>query len=252
MKPRYETLNRVGADSLKKHTGKNWDQWIAILNRAGASEWSHQTTAIHLRDRHRLGPWWQQIVTTGYEIAIGKRIEGRNLKGEFSVSISRTFPVDRRTLWQMITSAQGLAVWLRPMSEIEFVAGNFFERDDGIFGQIRTMKSEERVRLTWQDGEMSKKSVLQLYLIKRKGSKSVLALSHNHLVDGRWREPLRALWKQALEDLLKLSADFSADGSESKETASAAKKQGRHPKSPGGNSAARRASSRKSVRPKRK
>lgn len=251
-KVQYETLNRVSSASLEKHTGKNWDRWIAILHRAGAAHWSHREIADHLRDRHGLGMWWQQGIAMGYEIVIGKRVEGRNLKGEFSISVSRTFPLKRERLWHLLTSADGLALWLKPMSELEISPGVFFERQDGIFGQIRTLKTGERIRLVWQDGEMSKKSTVQLFLIARKNGKSVLALSHDGLVDGRLRAPLRAMWKQALDELIKLSEEFSSDGFESRESRSAAETRKSRRKSPRGNSVSRQAGSRKSAPPKRK
>ena len=70
-------------------TGKTWDQWFRVLDRAGASRMDHKGIVKLLGARHDIGPWWRQMVTVEYERARGLRVRNQNVLG-FSVSVSRT------------------------------------------------------------------------------------------------------------------------------------------------------------------
>ena len=101
-----------------------------------------------------------------------------------------------------MTSHEGLCVWLNPMSEFSFRKKSSYEVEGGIFGEIRTLKSPERARLTWVDLEWEKPSILQLYVAKRPGNKSMLVLMHENLVSISLREQMRVHWKSALNSVV--------------------------------------------------
>jgi hypothetical protein len=50
-------------EDVKAKTGKNWNEWFTILDKAGAKEMSHQEIVKFLNSKHEVGPWWQQTVT---------------------------------------------------------------------------------------------------------------------------------------------------------------------------------------------
>src|SRR5690348_1765980 len=112
-----EKIGKVTSVSVKKATGKDWSDWIAILNQAGGRVWTHQDIVAFLKKKYRLSLWWQQIVTTSYEIAIGRREEGINQKGYCSTVATKSFSVGAKKLWQIVTSSKGIRVWLNPVSD---------------------------------------------------------------------------------------------------------------------------------------
>lgn len=195
---------RVSTASILKNTGRSWDDWVKVLNKAGAQHWTHQEIVAFVRKKYKLRPYWQQWVTLGYEVASGRRIEGQNLKGEYQVTATRVFPVDAKTLWSLISSPDGLRIWLRPMSDFVLQPKQMFEVEGGIFGQVRTMKANVRARLSWQETDWAKPTVLNVSVISRPGKKSILVFQHEALRTTRQREDMRAYWKARLTELLEL------------------------------------------------
>lgn len=196
-----EKLGRVTSASVKKCTGRDWNEWIEILDHAGARAWTHPEIVAFLRKKYRLSPWWQQGVTHGFELAIGRRIEGRNAKGELSITATKTLMARGPKVWKLLASPRGMALWLRPLSPVTLKAGNAFETEDGYFGEMRTLLAGKRVRLTWQDPAWEKKSVLQIHVVPREGEKCVVVFQHDQLLDARAQPKLRSRWKAALDAL---------------------------------------------------
>jgi uncharacterized protein YndB with AHSA1/START domain len=194
----YVKVGRVTSQSVHKGTGQHWDQWIEILNSQGASNWTHQEIVAFLKKKYKLGPWWQQGVTTGYEIVIGRRVEGQNQKGEYSVMTTGTFAVDVKALWKFLFSPQGLEIWLKPLSGFRLEKGFTYETEDGVFGEVRTFKSCQRLRMTWQDSDGERATLVQIQLVKRPGSKCILAFAHEKLSNNRERQQKRAFWQERM------------------------------------------------------
>lgn len=197
-KPKIEKLGTITTASVHKATGRHWDEWVTILDKVGASTWPHKEIAIWLKKKYKLKPWWQQSVALCYEYHIGRRIEGRNAKGEYSLSVTKTLNCDAQTLWKWLVSSQGLAIWLTPMSPIQFAKGAQFEVEGGIFGEIRTFKKDLRMRLTWQEEEWSRAAILQIYIVSRPNKKCLMVFTHEGLKTARAKEEMRVHWREKL------------------------------------------------------
>lgn len=195
---KIERLANVSAESVLKHTHKNWSEWIKILNAAGAELWSHKEIRAFLRKRYRLSIWWQSQVARGFEVAIGRKQEGRNEKGEATVTATKSFHVDEWVIWRALMSERGLEAWLQPLFPVKLKPGVFFETKDGFYGEVRTMMEALRVRLSWSEPEDKKKSYVQLHLVPRPGGKCILVFSHEKLIDAKAPARMRARWKRAL------------------------------------------------------
>ncbi len=205
MKLQVEKIGRVSSASVEKCTGKNWDAWIQILNKAGAKNMAHGEITKLLKKKFKLSLWWQQGVATGFEVHTGRKVEGRDSKGLYSITATRTFPVDAKALWKFLVSPAGMVEWLRPLSEFKFKPGASFECEGEIFGEIRTMKAGVRARLRWQETEWTKPSILNLHIVPRKGGKSILIFHHGGLKDARLRTQMREHWQRVLAHLLTLN-----------------------------------------------
>ena len=168
MQEQLRKVGRVSGESVLKGSGKNWDEWILLLNRAGARQWTHQ-----------------EIVA-------------------FMTVATRTMPLDRNSVWKFLQTPEALAVWLRPLDPFRFKAKQTFETEDGFFGEVRTLKEGERVRLSWQETDAAKASVLQVFLVARPKQKSILVFNHDSLKDGRLRNQMRDRWKSVLLQLLEI------------------------------------------------
>lgn len=212
------TIEKIGpatSASLLKHTGKNWDQWIALLDKSGGRDWDRPRLMGFLKKSKQATPWWQQWVANGYEIHTGKRMPGRDLKGRYSVLTTRTFKLPPARVWKVLTSPAGLAAWLKPMDSIQLKEGNGFEIEGGVFGEIRKIlvvpgkRAGRMLRLTWQEIDWPQPTQLEVYVYDRQNGSCILAFQHTKLTDGRLRDPLRAHWRSALEELTTLLKEKS-------------------------------------------
>jgi|SRR6185312_11518764 len=197
-----EKIGKVSTQSVRKCTGKNWDQWVQILEESGARHWSHRDIVAFLKKKYRLSLWWQQGVAMGYEIHLGKKIEGRNAKGEYSTVASRTFAMDTKALWKFLESEKGLAIWLKPYAKFQFKPKSVFENEFGAYGEVRTMKLYRRVRMTWQETEWMKPSIIQINFVPRPKNKCILVFQQEALANGRLRLQMKEHWRQVLDALL--------------------------------------------------
>lgn len=183
---------------MLKGTGKDWGRWIEILEKAGGRSLSHREMVLFVRRRYKLSSWWEQGVVTGFEMHIGRKVEGRNSRGEYSMTVSRTLPLGRAQLWGWMMSEAGMAVWLEPLSPFKVKKGAQFEVGGGIFGEVRTLKKPERVRFTWQDEDWEKPSVVQLFIIPRTAKKCILVFGHEKLTSDRLRLEMREHWQASI------------------------------------------------------
>ena len=88
----------VSDQAVQAKTGKNWKQWFAILDKAGARKMSHKEIAAYLYEEQRCPGWWSQMVAVGYEQARGLR-EKHETPAGYQISRSKTLAVSLRTLF---------------------------------------------------------------------------------------------------------------------------------------------------------
>lgn len=85
----------MGSETLRAATGRDREAWRALLEAAGALEWSHKTTTEWLVREHGVDSWWAQGITVDFEQARKGRLPGQQADGTFSVSRTRTVVGDR-------------------------------------------------------------------------------------------------------------------------------------------------------------
>lgn len=201
MNKKIENISNISSASLKKATGKSWTEWILILEKKSAKNWNHQETVHFLKTKYKLGPWWQQWITIGFEVYSGKRIEGRNLKGFYSLTVTKNINLEQKKLWKYITSNEGILFWLGPMSEFKILIGSNYEIEGGIYGELRSIKAPDRLRLSWIDIDWPKPSSIQILLVKRNPKKTMFVISQDNIPTAQAKQNLRSRWRNIVDNL---------------------------------------------------
>ena len=80
----------TSAESALNATGRTYEQWYELLDKAGGRELSHQEIARWLGSQGIESGWWCQSITGSYERHIGRRVEGQTCDGDFKTSASKT------------------------------------------------------------------------------------------------------------------------------------------------------------------
>lgn len=192
-------INTVSDKSLIKHTGKPWKEWIVLLNKVNAQSWTHQQIVLFLQKECKQSEWWKQILANGYEVSVGKRIEGQTLKGTYTLTATKSFNCSAAKLWSFLNSEEGIRIWLNPMSDFKIAKDENFEISGGIYGEVRTLKKGERVRLYWFNEDWPKKTVVQAQVLKRNKQKCLLVFSHEEFPTARSKAQMKDHWKQVID-----------------------------------------------------
>jgi uncharacterized protein YndB with AHSA1/START domain len=122
----------------------------------------------------------------------------------WEIGVRRTLPVEHTVAWRLITSPQGMAVWLgESASSVDLTPGATYDLPDGTRGEVRVVTPGSHFRLTWHPPGWPRPSTMQVRVIP-KGAKTVIAFHQEHLPGSDEREARRAFFKGALDRLAEL------------------------------------------------
>lgn len=182
MKDDLEELVGMSNEAVKAKTGKNWRQWFSILDEAGAKKMTHKEIVAFLHGKHRLGPWWRQMVTVSYERARGMREKHQRSKG-YEISRSKTIAAPVSAVYKAFKNETLRAQWLK---------------DNGF--TVRTATPNKSMRVSWIDGKTS----LSVEFYAREKSKSQVVVQHQKLSNAAEAERKREYWEKNLGKLKKM------------------------------------------------
>ncbi len=173
----------VSSDAVARRTGKSWAQWFQLLDAAGAAELDHKGIVAVLAQRHGVGPWWQQMVTSAYEQARGRR-ETQTADEGFQVDIVKTLELPVAKLFRF---------WSEPAERNKWLADDRFS--------IHKTTASKSIRARWGRGV----SRIDVDFCEKGPSKSQVTVQHNKIESSDAAEQMKAYWAKkisALEALL--------------------------------------------------
>jgi hypothetical protein len=173
----------VSSDAVARRTGKSWAQWFQLLDAAGAAELDHKGIVAVLAQRHGVGPWWQQMVTSAYEQARGKR-ETQAADEGFQVDIVKTLELPLAKLFRF---------WSEPAERNKWLADDRFS--------IHKATASKSIRARWGRGV----SRIDVDFCEKGPMKSQVTVQHNKIESSDAAEQMKAYWAKkisALEALL--------------------------------------------------
>jgi uncharacterized protein YndB with AHSA1/START domain len=193
----------VSDEAVLKATGKNWAAWERIISDAEEGAWSHREIASFLHEKQGVGFWWSQTIATTYEQRRGRRRIGETASG-FQIGVRKTYPLAREELWGLLVSPEGLSLWLGTAESLAIEAGSVFQTENGVTGEIRVVKSNSHIRLTWKPEEWDRYSTLQVRVIEAASGRATLSFHQENLPDQDAREKMREHWKRIAESMMDL------------------------------------------------
>jgi hypothetical protein len=170
---------RMSDEAVEAKTGKNWKQWFALLDKAGAKKMSHKEIVKYLNTEHAVGPWWQQMVTVTYEQARGLR-DVHQKPGGYQISVSRTVNVPLSMLYNAFSNDKARKAWLA---------------EEGL--AVRTTTANKSMRVTWNDVKTS----LEINFYPKGDDKSQVVVQHSKLPNAKAAATMKTYWGKALDRL---------------------------------------------------
>jgi len=169
-------LAGVGSEAVLKATGRAWDEWLKVLDHAGAKALPHKDIALMLSRKFAVPNWWSQMVTVGYEQARGLRVVNQKADG-FSASASRTMHIGLDKLY---------AAWSEPRQRSRWLPDAPLE--------LRRATDGKSMRMTWTAGG----SRVDVGFIARGAGRSVVQVEHSKLANAAAVARQKTYWAEAL------------------------------------------------------
>ncbi len=176
---RDRRLAGVGTAAVLKATGRGWDEWLTVLDRAGARVMPHKDIALLLSRKFGVPNWWSQMVTVGYEQARGLRAAGERADG-FAASASRTVGTELGRLYDAWKDPELRARWLldAPVA-------------------VRRSTDGKSLRMTWTAGGSS----VEVNFQAKGAGRSQVAVQHGRLKSSKSASAQKRFWSEALDRL---------------------------------------------------
>ena len=197
-------FGRMSPESVREATGRDAEEWMRVLDAAGAAAWPHGQTVAWLEQAHpEVSSWWRQSITVAYERARGKRAVGQTAGG-FAVGVQRSVAASAAEAWALVAGRP--ALWLGEGAPAALKAGQRFtvgpaDGAPGARAEVRTMKPGERLRIAWHADGWPAPATLLLTLLASGPGKTAINVQLEKLPDAPAREVMRTRWRAALDRL---------------------------------------------------
>ncbi len=169
----------ISNDAVRTATGRDWAEWCALLDAAGARKMTHQQIVAIVSGKFRIGSWWQQMVTVGYEQARGLRLRHQKPEG-YQISGSKTVTVPLARLF---------AAWHDEKQRRRWLADADFT--------VRKATPNKSLRLAWGDGKTS----VDVNFYAKGDAKSQVSLNHGKLPSATQAARMKKYWACELAKL---------------------------------------------------
>ncbi|MCF0069936.1 SRPBCC domain-containing protein [Dyadobacter sp. CY261] len=200
-----EQLAKLSSKALTEKTGKDWHEWIEWLDELGGEQKSHRELVSLLAD-HIHSPWYRQKIALGFREAKGLRELGEVSSG-YEVGVTRTVRVPLKKAWEIMTSQEGLAIWLGDITKGDVSEGASFETKQGITGTITVLEADSHFRMAWKPASWRNSSTLQVRVTgskARSAGKSVINFHHEKLPRASDRAAMKKYWEEKLSVLAEI------------------------------------------------
>ena len=131
---------------------------------------------------------------------------GLTKDGGWEIGVSRTVPHPLDEVWRLLTSDEGIALWLGPGARVAPTRGARYSTAGGTEGEVRGYRDRDRIRVTWRPAGWSHESTLQVALSPARTGTTV-RFHQERLADAGERERQRAHWRSVLGDLERALGD---------------------------------------------
>lgn len=169
----------VGSDAVMKATGRAWDQWLTVLDKAGANTLGHKQIADMVHEKFGVPGWWAQMVTVGYEQARGMRDIYEKADG-YAANASKTVEAALDRLYGAWSDPRLREYWL-PGAPLD----------------VRKSTDGKSMRITWALG----KTNVDVTFSAKGPARSLVQVEHSKLPDAEAVTAQKVYWSEALARL---------------------------------------------------
>jgi uncharacterized protein YndB with AHSA1/START domain len=119
----------------------------------------------------------------------------------WNIGVSRTLPHPVEQVWRLLTSPQGVALWLGE-TRLGTRKGDRYRTADGTAGELRGFHENDRLRLTWRPPHWDHDSTVQVALTPRGEDRTLLRFHQEWLANAEEREHQRDHWRAVMDKVV--------------------------------------------------
>ncbi len=133
---------------------------------------------------------------------IGKQV-GETADVGYQIGVRRTVPASVEQSWDLLTSREGVALWIGPMAAPLPIEANIeFQAANGVEGKLRIVKPPVQLRLAWRRPEWRTASTLQIRVLPAASpDRSTISFHQEKLANGLLREEMKRHWEAVIAAL---------------------------------------------------
>ena len=181
----YGKLAGMSDAVVTEKTGCGWERWVRALDASGAAEMSHRDVVALVHKKHKIGPWWSQMVVVGYERIKGLRARGQRRDGQYEATKSRTYNVPVATLYAAWADSRTRRGWLTEAVK------------------VRKTTAPKSMRLDWPGG-----AIVAVGFFAKGAKKSNVAISHGKVPTREDAARIKAEWGERFDALKRALAEL--------------------------------------------
>jgi uncharacterized protein YndB with AHSA1/START domain len=170
----------VSSEAVEKATGRSWEQWLRLLDKAGAAAMTHKEIAALAHEKFGASPWWAQMVTVGYEQARGLREKHQTAKG-YQVSGSKVINVPLAMLYEAWADEKLRRKW---MGDVAMT--------------VRKATPGKSIRITWEGSKEAMGTSVEVNFYAKGAGKSSVQVGHTKIKTPATGEKLKKFWGERL------------------------------------------------------
>lgn len=133
----------------------------------------------------------------------GEKPVGLTKDSGFQVGARRTMDVQLPVAWRVLTSPEGVQIWLGSAPDLVFEKGATYRQADGSNGEVRVFKPRSHLRITWHPPGWPRSSTIQVRVIAR-DDRTIVAFHQEHLPGPEARSARKTHFLGALDELEQL------------------------------------------------
>jgi uncharacterized protein YndB with AHSA1/START domain len=119
----------------------------------------------------------------------------------WQIGVSKVVERSAGAVWDFVTSAEGVAIWLGDGVDSLADPGAGYETVAGVRGEVRSFRALDRVRPTWQPPDWDHDTTVQLTVRSAGDGRATLRVHQERLADADERERQRAHWRAVVTAL---------------------------------------------------
>lgn len=172
---------KLSDGALRGATGRGWADWFDVLDAWDATRRTHAEIAAYLGTEHRMGGWYAQSVTVGYEQERGLREVGQSSSGDWNTSGSRTLAAPPERVLAAFTEPGQRGRWL-PDVELS----------------VRTLHPGRSLTADLRDESGDAAGRVSVRLEALPDGRTRVGVGHGKLADAATVARYKAFWKERL------------------------------------------------------